>query len=92
MRVAVLSGGRSSEHDVSLRSGEAVANGLEAGGHEALRVTISRDGAWACDGEPVPLAPAATAILAFALAGELVERHLFFRTVSSSRMPGAALP
>ena len=57
MRVAVLLGGRSSEHDVSLRSGEAVANGLEAAGHEALRVTIARDGAWTCEGEAVALAP-----------------------------------
>ena len=31
VRVAVLSGGRSSEHDVSLRSGEAVARGLRGG-------------------------------------------------------------
>jgi len=58
MRVAVLSGGRSSEHDVSLRSGEAVARGLEEAGHEALRVTIARDGGWARDGEPVGLTPA----------------------------------
>ena len=50
MRVAVLSGGRSSEHDVSLRSGEAVARGLEEAGHEALRVTISREGAWSHEG------------------------------------------
>ncbi len=57
MRVAVLLGGRSSEHDVSLRSGEAVANGLEAAGHEAQRVTIARDGNWTCDGEAVALAP-----------------------------------
>jgi D-alanine-D-alanine ligase len=56
-RVAVLSGGRSSEHDVSLRSGEAVAGGLEAAGHEALRVAISREGAWSCDDSPVELAP-----------------------------------
>jgi D-alanine-D-alanine ligase len=59
MRVAVLLGGRSSEHEVSLRSGEAVANGLEAAGHEALRVTIARDGAWTWDGEAVTLAPGA---------------------------------
>ncbi len=32
MRVAVLIGGRSSEHEVSLRSGEAVAAGLRPGG------------------------------------------------------------
>jgi D-alanine-D-alanine ligase len=59
MRVAVLSGGRSSEHDVSLRSGEAVARGLEQAGHEALRVTIGRDGSWAFHGAPVELVPAA---------------------------------
>lgn len=59
MRVAVLSGGRSSEHEVSLRSGEAVARGLEQAGHEALRVTIARDGGWSFRGAPVELLPAA---------------------------------
>ncbi|HET6571829.1 MAG TPA: D-alanine--D-alanine ligase family protein [Solirubrobacterales bacterium] len=58
MRVAVLSGGRSSEHDVSLRSGEAVARGLEQAGHEALAVTIARDGRWSHGGAPVELSPA----------------------------------
>ncbi len=57
MKVAVLAGGRSSEHDVSLRSGEAVAGGLERAGHEAPRVTISRGGEWSCDGAPVELTP-----------------------------------
>ena len=46
VKVAVLSGGRSSEHEISLRSGESVARGLEQAGHEALRVTISRRGEW----------------------------------------------
>jgi D-alanine-D-alanine ligase len=59
MKVAVLSGGRSSEHDVSLRSGEAVARGLEEAGHEALPVTIARDGAWSFRGAPVELMPSA---------------------------------
>ena len=57
MRVAVLCGGRSSEHDVSLRSGEALARGLEEAGHEPLRVTISREGSWSCDSRPVELVP-----------------------------------
>jgi D-alanine-D-alanine ligase len=57
MRVAVLRGGRSSEHEVSLRSGEAVANGLEQAGHETVLVTIARDGAWDWEGGPVALAP-----------------------------------
>jgi D-alanine-D-alanine ligase len=57
-RVAVIAGGRSSEHDVSLRSGDAVARGLEQAGHEAVRVTISRDGRWtAPDGEELALTP-----------------------------------
>ena len=57
MRVAVLRGGRSSEHDVSLRSGESVANGLREAGHDAVEVLIERDGRWLCDGEPVALTP-----------------------------------
>jgi D-alanine-D-alanine ligase len=58
MRVAVLSGGRSSEHDVSMRSGDAVARGLEEAGHEAVRVTIARGGEWSCEGAPVELSAA----------------------------------
>jgi D-alanine-D-alanine ligase len=57
MRVAVLAGGRSSEHEVSLRSGEAVARGLEEAGHDAVRVTISREGAWSGEGDGVELVP-----------------------------------
>jgi D-alanine-D-alanine ligase len=57
MKIVVLGGGRSSEHDVSLRSAEAVARGLEEAGHEPLRVTISRGGAWSQDGAPIELAP-----------------------------------
>lgn len=58
MRVAVISGGRSSEHEVSLRSGESVAAGLEQAGHEVVRILIARDGSWAsAEGEPIELRP-----------------------------------
>ncbi len=57
MRVAVLGGGPSGEHDVSLKSAAAIADGLEAAGHEPLRVTIGRDGRWSLHGEPVALHP-----------------------------------
>jgi D-alanine-D-alanine ligase len=57
MKVVVLCGGRSSEREVSLRSGEAVARGLEEAGHEALLVTISREGGWTAAGDPVDLVP-----------------------------------
>jgi D-alanine-D-alanine ligase len=58
MKVAVISGGRSSEHDVSLRSGEAVAQGLEEAGHEVVRVRIERDGRWLADDGELDLRPA----------------------------------
>lgn len=58
MRVAVLSGGCSSEHDVSLRSGASVARGLVDAGHEVVAVTIERGGRWRVEGSPVALTPA----------------------------------
>jgi D-alanine-D-alanine ligase len=45
-RVVLLAGGRSSERDVSLASGEAVARGLHGQGHDVVRVEIGRDGRW----------------------------------------------
>jgi D-alanine-D-alanine ligase len=58
MRVAVLAGGRSSEHDVSLDSGRSIVAGLEQAGHEPLWVEISREGRWSSDGERVVIEPA----------------------------------
>lgn len=55
MRVAVLAGGRSSEHDVSLRSAASVRDGLATAGHEVVAVDLARDGTWWRDGEEVEL-------------------------------------
>jgi D-alanine-D-alanine ligase len=44
--VAVLAGGRSSEHPVSLESAKSVLDGLEAGGHECRAIVIDSDGMW----------------------------------------------
>jgi D-alanine-D-alanine ligase len=57
MRVAVLGGGISSEHEVSLRSAASVAAGLREAGHETVEITIGRDGSWTADGEPVSFTP-----------------------------------
>jgi D-alanine-D-alanine ligase len=57
VRVAVLAGGRSSEHDVSLRSAAAIAAGLRSAGHDAIEVTIARDGGWSYAGATVELVP-----------------------------------
>jgi D-alanine-D-alanine ligase len=59
MRVAVLAGGRSSEHEVSLRSAAFVREGVAGAGHEVLAVTLERSGAWVHDGEELALRPGA---------------------------------
>jgi D-alanine-D-alanine ligase len=57
-RVAVLGGGRSSEHEVSLASAQSIREGLRTGGHQDLYIEIDRDGVWRRDGaEPVALRP-----------------------------------
>jgi D-alanine-D-alanine ligase len=57
LRVAVLGGGRSSEHEVSLASAESVRGGLEAAGHAAIAIEIGRDGVWRREGEELSLQP-----------------------------------
>jgi D-alanine-D-alanine ligase len=57
LRVAVLGGGRSSEHEVSLESAASVREGLRAAGHEPVAIDIGRDGTWSIDGHPVALNP-----------------------------------
>jgi D-alanine-D-alanine ligase len=57
MRVAVLAGGRSSEHEISLASAAAIRTGLEQAGHEAVAVAIHSDGHWTADGGPVAIEP-----------------------------------
>jgi D-alanine-D-alanine ligase len=57
MRVAVIGGGISSEHEVSLRSAASVATGLREAGHETIEVTIAKDGRWSAGGERVTFAP-----------------------------------
>jgi len=57
MTVAVLSGGRSSEHEISLLSGKAVAAGLAGAGFGVVEIVISRAGTWSGPDGPVLLAP-----------------------------------
>jgi D-alanine-D-alanine ligase len=57
MRVAVLAGGRSSEHDVSIESARAVRTGLAEAGHDVVDVLLGRDGSWLCGDDPVELSP-----------------------------------
>jgi D-alanine-D-alanine ligase len=68
LRIALLAGGRSSEHEVSLASGRSVLDGLEHGGHECVPIVIDARGAWrladprldgGAEGEALALRPGA---------------------------------
>ena len=57
MIVAVISGGRSSEREVSLVSGQAVADGVARAGHEVRAVEIDAEGRWFYEGAEIELHP-----------------------------------
>jgi len=53
LRVAVLYGGRSGEHEVSIRSAESVMAAMDRARYQILPVFISKEGRW----EPRPILP-----------------------------------
>jgi D-alanine-D-alanine ligase len=53
LRVGVLFGGRSGEHEVSLQSARAVVASLERAGHEVVPIGITREGRWLVSGDPL---------------------------------------
>src|ERR671933_2054459 len=46
LRVAILAGGRSSEHEISLASARSVLEGLDPSEYDVVTVAIGRDGRW----------------------------------------------
>jgi D-alanine-D-alanine ligase len=56
-RVAVLGGGRSSEHEVSLASAASVGAGLREAGHQVVPIEVGRDGVWRRGGEELAVRP-----------------------------------
>lgn len=59
LSIAVLAGGRSSEHEISLLSGRAVAEGLATAGYRVVEITVGKDGRWDGPEGPVSLLPGA---------------------------------
>jgi D-alanine-D-alanine ligase len=49
LRVALLAGGRSSEHEISLASARSVLEALDPERYDVVGVQIGRDGTWALD-------------------------------------------
>src|SRR5262245_25156469 len=57
MKVAVLAGGRSCEHDVSLASAKGIGAAVVGLGHELIEIIIDRDGVWCCGDQEIALSP-----------------------------------
>jgi D-alanine-D-alanine ligase len=53
IRVGVIRGGRSGEHEVSLRSAESILNAIDRNKYEVVPITISHEGRW----EPLTISP-----------------------------------
>jgi len=61
IRIAVLFGGRSGEHEVSLRSAESVLQALDPQKYDVVPIGITHDGRWLSSGNPMrTLAPKET--------------------------------
>jgi D-alanine-D-alanine ligase len=61
LRVGVVYGGRSGEHEVSLRSAAAVIQGLDPTRYEVVPIAITKDGRWLSGPESIRLLEAAQA-------------------------------
>jgi len=53
LRVAVICGGRSGEHEISLRSAESIIAALDPAKYQIQRILITREGLW----EPRAISP-----------------------------------
>jgi D-alanine-D-alanine ligase len=62
VRVAVLSGGRSSEHDISIASARSVISALDPDRYETIGIEIGREGKWALGSSGTPELPNGTSI------------------------------
>ena len=62
LRVALLAGGRSSEHDISLASARSVLEALDPSRYEVVQVAIDRDGRWEIGDPPVAVAATRTEV------------------------------
>jgi len=53
IRVAVIFGGRSGEHEVSLASATSIMENIDRSKYEVIPVGITKEGRWLLDGEPM---------------------------------------
>lgn len=79
LRVGVIFGGRSGEHEVSLRSAESIINALDRDKYEIVPIAITKSGKWLASSEATNLLPSAVMKSAnqhVAIFGDPTERGL----------------
>jgi D-alanine-D-alanine ligase len=69
LRVGIIYGGRSGEHEVSLASAAAVFQNLDPARYEAVPIRIDKDGRWSLPAEPPKVMKAADVIKGALAAG-----------------------
>ena len=82
LRIGIIYGGRSGEHEVSLASAAAVFKNLDPSRYEAVPILVTKEGRWSVRSEPPALEAAADAIAASrtnAIAATSREAHLVAR-------------
>ncbi|NLE45023.1 MAG: D-alanine--D-alanine ligase [Chloroflexi bacterium] len=55
IRIGIVFGGRSGEHEVSLASARSVIEAIDRAKYEVVPIGITRDGRWIADGDPMGL-------------------------------------
>lgn len=91
LRVAILFGGESDEHDVSLRSAETVMSALDPERHEIVPIGISREGQWLAGGDAFKQLTGRSPLFSLGEGGETPSANTS-STLHLAEDPGAALP
>jgi D-alanine-D-alanine ligase len=88
VRVGVVFGGRSGEHDVSLRSAQTVMQALVDAGLDVVQIGVTREGAWLTDGNPLQTLQDGSPL--FALADGMVGSGRILDAVESLSLKAAS--
>src|SRR5437667_3664849 len=59
LRIGVIFGGRSGEHEVSLRSAESIINSMDKAKYEVVPIGITKEGRWLASGDATAMLPEA---------------------------------
>jgi D-alanine-D-alanine ligase len=91
VRVAILFGGESDEHDVSLRSAETVMSALDPATYEVVQIGISREGRWLAGDDAFKQLAARSPLFNLG-AGEQEEREASVSALDAAASPRSGLP